>query len=106
VANDVNSKLKSMSSRSKKIRDDIEALVKDLASLNGELKKKYQDEVAYSGSYEGLEMFNALNNQVSKNLNSARNALVLFKKLKDLSSFNVAEIEEDVISGNVEKLLS
>ena len=102
---DVNSMMKAVSSKAKKIQKDMEGLSKEYIELNALLKKKMRDEVSYSGSYEGLEMFNALNNTVSKNSGSVRNALYLIKKLGDLSGFNVSEIEEEVINGDISKLM-
>jgi hypothetical protein len=102
---DVNSRMRDVSSRAKKVQKELESLVEDYSSLSATLKKKLRDEVSYNGSYEGLETFNALNNVVSKNYGSIRNASYLVKKLKDLSGFNVSEIEEEVINGNISKLM-
>jgi hypothetical protein len=97
--------MKNVSSHKVKIEKDLESLFKDYRELHETLKGKFREELNYSGSLEGLGSFSALNNAVSKNLNSVRNAHYLFKKLKDLSVFDVSEIEEDIINEDLSKLM-
>ena len=101
----VNTVMKEVSAEAKKIAKDLEGLLKNYSGLSTTLKNKMRDEINYSGSHEGLEMFNALNNTVSKNVGSVRNAHYLINKLRDLSVFNVAEIEEEVVNGDISKLM-
>ena len=101
----INTKLKSVSSKLSGIQKEMGDLSKDYADLNTILQKKLREEVAYNGSFEGLEVFNALNSAVSKNLSSVKNAQYLMKRLRDLSVFDVSEIEEEVINGNITKLM-
>ena len=102
---DANNRLKAVSSKAKQVQKDMDSLTKQYSELADLLKKKMREEVGINGSFEGLDTFNALINSVSKNLGSVRNALYLMRKLKDLSVFNVSEIEEEVINGDISKLM-
>jgi len=97
--------MKEVLSSTNQMEKDLGALVKSYQGLNDTLKSKLREEMSYSGSYEGLETFNTLNNIVSKNLGSVRNAHYLIKRLRDLSSFNVSEIEEEILNGDISKLM-
>lgn len=100
-----NNKIKEVSSKVVRIQKELDSLVGDYSGLHDFLRNKLREEAAYNGSYEGLETFNALNNTVSKNLSSIKNALYLMKRLKNLSAFSISEIEEEVINGDISKLL-
>lgn len=102
---DVNNSMKSVSSLSKSIEKDLGELLKVYAGLSDTIKAKLREEVAYNDSFEGLETFSALNNTVKRNLGSVRSSFQLIKKLRDLSVFNVSEIEEEIINGDITKLM-
>jgi len=94
-----------ISSLRKKVEADLELLSKSYQDLNKILIEKFREEVSYSGSYEGLDLFNALNNIAMKNSISVKNACSLIKRQKDMSVFDIAEIEEEVVRGNLKKLV-
>ena len=101
----VNSAMKDVSVLTKKIAKDLGTLAKTYQGLSETLKAKFKEEVAYNGSFEGLEVFNSLSVSVSRNLGSVRNIGYLMSRLRDLSSFDVSEIEEEIINGDISKLM-
>jgi len=101
----VNNLMKEVSSSAKRVEKDLESFMKSYQSLSDLLKKKLREEMSYTGSYEGLDIFNALNTTTLKNLNSVKNAYHLIKRLRDLSDFNVSEIEEEIINADIRKLM-
>lgn len=101
----LNNSMRNVVSLTDKACQDMAALTKEYQALSDDIKTKLKEEVAYLGSFDGLEVFNNLNRTVQRNLGSIKNAYYLLKRMRDISGFDVSEIEEEIINGDISKLL-
>ena len=94
---DLNRVIKDITSLKKKIQKDLATLVGKYTELRKEVDDKFNSELAMQkGNYEGLEDFYALVMMTRKDTSSISGVLGLFKRLNDLSGFNISDIEDDI----------
>jgi len=80
-----------------KVKKDIVNMLQLYGSLKDDLEGKFRSELRQQkGDYNGLEDFYALVMLLKKDSQTVSGIMNLFKRLNDLSKFNVSEIEDNI----------
>lgn len=101
----INDRIRNLHNKSAAIRSDIEKMTSEYDSICVDLDKRYREELSYGVSIESLSVFNSLKNNAKRNTNSLKNVLILLKNLRNLTIFDISEIEEELLNEDIHKLL-
>lgn len=94
---DLNRVIRDITALKKKIQKDLTTLVGKYTELRKDIDDKFNSELALQkGNYEGLEDFYALVMMARKDASSISGVLGLFKRLNDISDFDVSDIEDNM----------
>lgn len=87
-----NDLIRDISNIRKRMLKDFDSMVRKYAELTDDMNHRFKDELSFQkGNIHGLEDFFSLVMVLKKNNSQIQNSASLFKRMKDISTFNISE---------------